>query len=475
MALYALIFVMAAGSLLTLSRWRYGLFVVVALAAFQDPVRKLVSGAPGYLVLATAPVLVLTIVSLIASRRSWWRDVARSFPAIDKAMTFFMLACIPPILISATYGPGSWMLTLLGIFSYGTILMLIVIGYHFPRNTDSIRQLLGFYCVVTSVMLIGGPIQYLGLWPNSPLLGTEALDMEWVRHGSGYIVQMIAGFYRSPDVMGWHAAAVMMLSLVLAMTTRGPTRWFWLLLAAAAVFPLLLCGRRKMVYMIPAFLVAVTALQLMAGGHRKILSRFGLIAVPLASLWIVQGWMGEESEQIRYYTDNPDDVRTQFQRHGFDSVIETYLQAGFFGSGMGVATPGSHHLQVARPRVWQESGPSRVMVELGAPGLLALTFLLAMILRSAWQVTRSHLRVRSPVAVYALGLLAFFIANVSGLIVSGQILADPFAATLLGLSVGLVLSLARVPVTGRDGLNRIVSYPGVSNRFERIPSMRSSS
>ena len=37
-------------------------------------------------------------------------------------------------------------------------------------------------------------------------------------------------------------------------------------------------------------------------------------------------------------------------------------------------------------------------------------------------------------------------ATISGLVVSGQILADPFVGAFLGLSVGMVLSLARVPL-----------------------------
>lgn len=447
MPLYALIGLIALGSLLALERWRYGLYVVVMIAAIQDPVRKLIPGAPGYLVMATAPLLVMVIISLISHRSSWWREIAWRFPAIDRAMQIFIIACLPAIAISATYGPGSWMLTVLGILSYGTLLMLIVVGYHFPRRIDDIRKFLGFYCIVSAVMLIGGPMQYLGLWPDSLLLGTKAMEMDWIRYGTGYIVNMIAGFYRSPDVMGWHAAAVVMLSMILAMTARNTRRWLWLLLGAAAVIALLLCGRRKMVYMIPAFVVAIAALQLMAGGHKKVLARLGMVMIPLAALWLGRVWMGEDAEQIRYYTDNPKDTGVQLQRHGFDSLITTYDQAGFFGSGMGVATPGSHHLQVARPRVWQESGPSRVMVELGVPGLLALIFLLATILRTAWRVTRQHLRANSPVAGYALGLFAFFVANVSGLVVSGQILADPFVGAFLGLSVGMVLSLARVPVS----------------------------
>jgi len=42
-------------------------------------------------------------------------------------------------------------------------------------------------------------------------------------------------------------------------------------------------------------------------------------------------------------------------------------------------------------------------------------------------------------------LLAFFIANVASLTVSGQILADPFIAAFLGIMVGLLLSIVRLP------------------------------
>ncbi|MCC7097561.1 MAG: hypothetical protein IT472_10320, partial [Thermomonas sp.] len=43
----------------------------------------------------------------------------------------------------------------------------------------------------------------------------------------------------------------------------------------------------------------------------------------------------------------------------------------------------------------------------------------------------------------------FFIANVGSLTVSGQILADPFIASFLGLLVGVVLSIPRLDAVAR--------------------------
>ncbi len=270
--------------------------------------------------------------------------------------------------------------------------------------------------------------------------------MDWVRYGQGYVVNLVAGFYRSPDVMGWHAATVTLLTLILAMTARGGRRWFWLLLGGAAIAALLLCGRRKMVYMIPAFLVSVAALQLLAGHYNKVLTRVGLALVPLAFMWLAHNWMGADSTHMRYYTETLDETGPSVQEHGYHAVLESYYDAGFFGKGMGVAAPGLLQIKVARPRVWQESGPSRVMVELGVPGALALMFLLGNIIYAGWQVTSRHLRADSAASPYAVGLFAFFLANAGGLVVSGQILADPFVSAFLGLSIGMVLSLARDPV-----------------------------
>jgi hypothetical protein len=159
-----------------LARWRDGLFAIVVIAALQDPLRKLVPSAPGYLVLASAPVLGAVVWTLMNGTRSWWSAFDRSFPRIGRAAGLFVLACVPAAFISAFYGPGSWILTLLGAFSYSVLFVGVLVGFHYPRSTRDLRQFIGFYCILTSVMLSGATIEYVGLWPDSPVLGTAALD-----------------------------------------------------------------------------------------------------------------------------------------------------------------------------------------------------------------------------------------------------------------------------------------------------------
>jgi O-antigen ligase len=260
-----------------------------------------------------------------------------------------------------------------------------------------------------------------------------------------------------------------MLSLVLAMTTRGARRWAWFAVCVFALVALMLCGRRKMVYMLPAFIVALAWLSFMAGRKSRMSGLIALVLVPVASVLFVGDWLGSDSALVRYYTENTAETVDQFNTHGFESLITTFDQAGFFGSGLGVATPGSHHLDVARPRVWQESATSRIMVELGVPGFLALITLVVVMLKGAWDVVRVHQHLNSPYSGYLLGLTSFFLANVGSLVVSGQILADPFIAFFLGFSIGVVLCFGRQSIVASIPTSSNVSRSGLAQMGAPMP------
>jgi hypothetical protein len=339
------------------------------------------------------------------------------------------------------------MMTVMGAFSYSIIFFAILAGYHYPRRLRELRLLLSVYCLVHGLMLTGSILQYANWFPDWSVLGSDALGFEWVRRHGGYSVSMISGFYRSPDVMGWHAAAVTMLTLVLAQTSKGRSRTGWTLLSILAITALLLCGRRKMVYMVPVFLVMLAWVYWQAGRSGRVLGLLGLVLLPVGAAWVVGDRVNEDSSNIRYYSQTSDETLDRLETHGFASLADTYAQTGFFGQGLGVATPGVHHLDVERPRVWQESGTSRVLVELGVLGGLGMLVVIMAILFAMWQTTISQLRARTASAPYAAGLFAFFLANAGSLVVSGQILADPFIAAFLGLLVGLNLSVAKLQMS----------------------------
>lgn len=447
MALLILLAMSVLFSLRAFLGWRTGLLLMIGLAAVQDPLRKLVPGTPGWLVLATAPVFLAVILTSAARTRNWWKEFRFFYPSVAKSIRLLVLLSLPAAFISATYGPGSWMLTIFGAFSYSVIFFAIIAGFHYSRSLRELRKLLVFYCLIHGAVLSGAFLQYSGMFEGWRILGADALGYDWIRWGWGYTVDMMAGFYRSSDVMGWHAATVCMLSLVLARTARGNRRRFWLLLSVFAAAALLLCGRRKMVYMLPVFFLALAWVFWQAGRSGQLIAIVGLVAIPALSIWVLGDFLEESSANLRYYRGEGISETTldRIESHGFRALYDTYDQSGFFGEGLGTATPGSHHLQVARPRVWQESTSSRILVELGVPGTLGFLIVMVSIVFSLWKVAVSQVRARTPQSMYAAGLIAFFLANVGSLAVSGQILADPFIAAFLGFLVGLTLSVVRLP------------------------------
>ncbi len=444
MALFFLVILSVVGAISALGNWRSGLIWMFVIAAVQDPLRKLVPGSPGSLLLISNIVFLATAIGLISSRRNLWGGFQFFFPDVVKSLGWFVLACVPAAFISLFYGPESWVFTVFGIFSYGIILSSILIGFYYLQSEKDLRRLLAAYCLVTAVALGGTFFEYFRIDYFGDIVGTRNLHYDWIRYNGAHTIQLLSGFYRSPDVMGWHASAAAMLSLLLAFSGKGTARWNWLFVTLVAISALMVSGRRKMVYMVP-FFVLMTLLLILQNRRRGLdIQTLFLILIPLALVLTVKSWLGADSDFIRYYVDNPDDVVVQAQRHGIDSVIGTFQQSGFWGLGLGFASPGAHNIPFPAPRVWQESGLSRVTAELGIPGLFMLTvFVVKLIQACLFTSSRLYLFV-TPYDFYSVSLLAFLVSNFASLSISGQILSDPFIASFIGLMIGMQLSLARL-------------------------------
>lgn len=103
--------------------------------------------------------------------------------------------------------------------------------------------------------------------------------MNWIRFSGNEVVDLIGGFYRSPDIMGLHAAQVAMFSLVLTIQARKGVSWGWILVAFFAGFCLLLSGRRKMLGMPLVFAAFFGFFCYLRG-----MKRFQYVIVPIIGL-----------------------------------------------------------------------------------------------------------------------------------------------------------------------------------------------
>lgn len=447
MLLYGYLLLIGIFSILAVLDWRKGVYLLIALGCLQDPIRKMVPGVPAVLVLATVPVWCAILIGAFTSTSSPWSRFSSSFPSLMKAIGWFLVSLVPAAVISATYGTGSWKLTLVGLFSYFSFVAGMLIGFCFPRKLNDVVRLMAFYCICTSFLLIGTPLDYFGIASGSAVLGTEAFGTEWIRYTGGSYIELYAGFFRSPDVMGWHAAATCMLAATLALAAKTrQRRLFWIAVAIWGGAALLLCGRRKMVLMLPAF--ALIATWVWTGSTAGVLHRMRGAIAGLAILLVVglvvynivdpEG-MGD------YYVSTGEEMLGRVKQHGVSALIVTVRQSGFFGEGLGTATQGTHHLQVVRPRTWQEGGVSRVLVELGIPGLICFLAVGAHLAHAVYLIAgRVSRYTGTTLCAVGAGLSGLFMANAGSFLISHQIFGDPYIMALFTFLVGTLLSVRRI-------------------------------
>lgn len=436
--LMLMVALIAAGCLVAWKDWRRGIAMAILIGMIQDPLRKIIPGTPAMLTMASLPVWLVAAAAALMERHDSIQRFSRNFPALAKWLRIFGFYLIIPAGLSASYGTNSWQITLLGAFVYISTFLLIVTGWALPERRQAMIAIVVFYIVCGSVFLIGGPLEYFGWAEKWKPLGTAALGHVWMTNRVGGTMYMLAGFFRSPDIMGWHAIMVLMFSVIMAMRSRGTMRFFWIATGIWAFVSLWICGRRKMLSMTPVFLGSYLFLLFRFQNTRRMVSLLGMLLFLLGIGWHVVDTYYRDDKVSKFYLTTLDEWDEQVSRHGYDSVIGTIQQAGFWGYGLGMSQQGLHNINAEKPRLWQESGPSKLVAELGIPGSILFLIVGFMLFRTAYEVVRAN-SLTEHIYLYA-GLFSILVANLASSVVSAQIFGDPFVSIFLALIMGLLLS-----------------------------------
>lgn len=437
---YVLPMLIAVACAVAVWRWRWGVAAAILIGLVQDPLRKLTPGTPGLYAMSSVPVWLSALAGAWMEGATRVRAFLARFPRVGQAMIIFAAYLPLPAALSAGYGRNTIAITALGALIYGSMFLMLCSGWRYALRPADTSRLLAFYARATAVMLIGGPLNYLGWNERFAAIGTEALGHIWVTHRTGEAVYMLAGFFRSPDVMGWHAATVFMIAIVLAIRARGSARLAWIGLAVWGALNVWLCGRRKMVSMLPVFLVVYLALGFRFHGIRRWAFSAAMAALAVFIGWHVVTTYIRADAVERFYLTTLREADDSLRGHAVDSVWETIRQAGFWGYGLGMGQQGIHHIKAEMPRLWQESGPSKLVAELGVPGAVLFLWLLVRLGLTAYHVVGRA--AGSALFAETAGIFAILAANLVAGLVSAQIFGDPFIALLMALMLGILLSAA---------------------------------
>lgn len=463
--------VVGIGTLFAITDWRAGLMIAIVLDCFRDPVRKMTDGEPTLLTYCVCVVWGAAFVNLFMSGNPMLRQIRRQFTWLERSMTWYVMGLLPGAVISLALYQNGILLAGLGFTSYASPLLGIALGVALAGELKFLKRLLQVYVIVNSIALVGSVAEWLQWdWPG--LGGLKGF--EWIRHMPGVIVQLISGFFRSPDIAGFHAANVMMVSAVLLLNRgdqpglRRRINFLWLGTAVWSVAPLLLCGRRKMLIMPIVFVIAYL-LYLQLAARRNLMQAVGylllIIAIGAMPLAVYRDEEGLEDHQA-YYATTISDVAPRLKDNVAGGVIGTLKQSGVMGSGLGVATQGAQHFAIeARRGVWQEDGVSRLFKELGVPGVALIAIAGGMVLTQV----RREIRRQTYLPLIELQALIFALvmANLASFVASHQHFSgDPANALWVLLFGGLFVGtlhlgqrLASRPTLGVDADSLTESNP----------------
>jgi hypothetical protein len=282
----------------------------------------------------------------------------------------------------------------------------VLLGYAWLEREEQLVRFFVFYAVLTSVALIGTPLEYFRLF-DTPALGVVAMPDGYIRHLPGLQIRVLSGLYRTPDIMAWHAATLTAIGAIMAVRARVVARaWPWVGVAAWGFLCCLISGRRKAIYMVAVFGLAFLWRYIRRMNTTQVAL---VIALGLALGMIVREVASREDSAV--YTQG---ARTTFEEVISDSKAAYSVRSSSnrLGADSGAATQGVRHVSGRESDFgWQEGGLGKLAAELGLPGLLVAALL-------AWALIRMMLRITTvpdipgTSQVLRAGLFALVIANI---------------------------------------------------------------
>lgn len=414
--------------------WRMGWILAVFCGVLQDPARKLTPGTPVVMTLSIVFVYLIIIFVRQQTIKAHAAEMMRRFPQMYLAsMILFIALMLAAVNGLFTFGIELWKVPALSLFLYLIPIPAIVLGYIYPQREAQIVRFFVFYAALTTVALIGTPLEYFNV--KSGALGMVALPEGFIRQLPGLEIRILSGFYRAPDIMGTHAAMLSAIGIAMAMRASLRRAWPWIAVAGWGFLNCMISGRRKAIYMVLVFALAFVWRYM----RRLTLAQVVIFAlVGVAMLTVVRKMKSDEAASV-YVQGATATTREEILGRIEGGSLATIDQFGVFGAGLGTATQGVRHLTGNDVNVgWQEGGLAKLTMELGVPGILAALALGFVLFRLLLKITSFPDEPASTQIIRAT-LFGLFVAHVVNFIVSAQTYSDATITLLAGFFLGNLL------------------------------------
>ncbi len=428
---------LGAACIVALNDWRRGWMLVAVCGVLQDPARKLTSGSPVAVSFAVVGLYALILFAARNEIMEHLRDFARRFGSLHTAtFVFLLLLGVSALNGLFTYGFDKWKVPLLSFITYAVPLVAILLGYTWLQREEMMYGFFRWYAALTSVALAGTLMEYLRV--ESRLLGMVGFEGDYIRHLPGIQIRLLSGFYRSPDIMAWHAATLTAIAVAMALRYGLDRRaLIWSGLAGWGFFNCMIAGRRKAIYS-----VAVFAAVFLWRYFRRVKASqvFAMLGVAVILGGIVREIASTEKTSVyaRGAVASQQEIATRLEG-GF---IETFRQFGLMGAGLGTATQGVRHLLGTNENVgWQEGGLGKLAIEVGLPGILAIAVIALILARMLLTLTRLP-DVEGSSQFLRVTMFALAAANAANFMASAQAYTDAVLALMTGFFVGCLFATA---------------------------------
>jgi hypothetical protein len=443
--LIEVVFLGILGVAFCLADYRRGFLLCVVVGFLQDPVRKF---APGESVYVVGTVLVFVAATFAGSLRSLPRTMRSLVPQIrslQQPLRLFAIVLLLQCLVTIVK-TGAPVVAFIGILAYTAPIPALLLAYSYARGAEDVLRILKLYAGCAVVAAFG---VYLSVvYPDWRIL--QSVGAGLTVYSDQGAVKLLCGFMRVPENAAWHLnTGVCMLIVLLVSAKRASTSWPLMLLIPFLAGAVILTGRRKHILAIIIFAFAyVLLLAYFTKSANRLTTRLGMMC--LVTLWAVffVGVSEDTGSTIRPFVDRG---MTTTGGGGLDRLLNNSVNSfqfvigynGIFGAGAGIGSQGSQHfVGEGLTGGAAEGGLSKLLAELGVPGLALFLWIGVRGARLLWRATVAASRRNPERARLIAGLTAILIANVPVYIAAGQVYGDPFVLLMLGWMVGFVLASA---------------------------------